>query len=81
MELTSVIKEYVSKRVSNLDKIVSKMETADMEVVAYFEVARNTNHHKTGDIFHANCRLDINGKEFYSSADKEDLYQAIDEVK
>lgn len=79
MELTSVIEDYVTKRVTNLEKLISN--SGEGEVMVNFEVSKSTNHHKSGEIFHADCLIKIDGKEFYSSADKEDLFQAIDEVK
>lgn len=79
MELTDVIQDYVNKRVTNLEKLISR--DGQGEVMANFEVSKSTNHHKSGEIFHADCLIKIDGKEFYSSADKEDLYQAIDAVK
>ena len=81
MELTDAIKDYVSKRVTNLDKLLSRIEAGQGKVMANFEVSKSTNHHKGGEVFHADCLIKIDGKEFYGSADKEDLYQAIDDVK
>ncbi len=81
IELTEAIKEYVSKRVTNLEKLLTRLEAGGGKVMANMEVSKSTNHHKAGVIFHADCLIKINGKEFYSSADKEDLYQAIDAVK
>ena len=81
IELTPEIRDYVIKRVTNLEKLLSKMEVAGGEAVVNFEVAQNTRHHKSGSIFHADCRINIKGEEFYSSADEEDLFAAIDAVK
>jgi|SRR3989344_4769041 len=81
IELTPAIRDYVIKRVTNLEKLLSKMEVAGGEAVVNFEVAQNTRHHKSGSIFHADCRINIKGEEFYSSADEEDLFAAIDAVK
>ena len=81
MELTGAIRDYVSKRVTNLEKLLSRIESGKGKVMVNFEVSKSTNHHKSGDIFHADCLIKIDGKEFYGSADKEDLYQAIDAVK
>lgn len=81
MELTESIKDYVLKRVTNLEKLLSSVEKVGGEVVVNFEVAKNTNHHKAGEIFHADCSINIKGEKFYSSVDEEDLYQAIDTVK
>src|SRR3989344_2339722 len=79
--LTESIKDYVSKRVTNLDKLLSRIEEKNGKVMANFEVGKSTNHHKSGVVFHADCLIKIDGKEFYGSADKEDLYEAVDAVK
>lgn len=81
IELTEAIKDYVLKRVTNLEKLLSRIEQGNGKVIANFEVSKSTNHHKSGEIFHADCSIRIDGKEFYGSADKEDLYEAIDAVK
>src|SRR3989338_5318187 len=81
MELTEAIRDYVSKRVTNLEKLLSRIEERQGKVMVNFEVSKSTNHHKSGEIFHADCLIKIDGKEFYGSADKEDLYQAVDALK
>lgn len=81
IELTDSIKDYVLKRVTNLEKLLSGIEASKGEAMVNFEVVKTTNHHKAGEIFHASCTLKIDGKKFYSESDHEDLYSAIDEVK
>lgn len=81
MELTEPIKDYVLKKVTNLDKLLYGIEERGGEVKVNFEVSKSTNHHKSGEIFHSDCLIKIDGKEFYSSADEEDLYATIDVVK
>jgi putative sigma-54 modulation protein len=81
IELTEVIKDYVSKRVTNLEKLLANIETKKGEARVNFEVVKTTNHHKSGEIFHASCMIKIGGNEFYGESDHEDLYSAIDEVK
>lgn len=81
MELTEAIKDYVIKKVTNFEKLLSKIEDKGGEVKINFEVAKTTNHHKAGEIFHADCSISMKGGNFYASADEEDLYRAIDQVK
>jgi len=81
IELTEAIKDYVLKRVTNLGKLLTKIEEKEGQVLVHFEVAKSSNHHKGGEVFHADCLIKIDGKDFYGSADKEDLYEAIDHVK
>ena len=81
IELTESIKDYVFKKVTNLEKLLSKIEKEKGEAMVNFEVSKSTNHHKAGEIFHADCSVNIDGKNFYGESDHEDLYSAIDEVK
>jgi len=81
MELTGAINDYVTRRVTNLGKLLKKIKESDGEVMVYFEVAKTTEHHKTGRVFRANCNVMIDGEQFYSSSEKEDLYEAIDDCK
>lgn len=81
LELTEAIKDYVSKRVTNLEKLLSDIETNKGEARVKFEVRKTTNHHKAGEIFHADCTINIDGNNFYGESDHADLYSAIDEVK
>lgn len=81
MDLTEAIHDYVYKRVTNLEKLLSRIEEGKGGVMVNFEVSKSTNHHKAGEIFHADCLINIDGKKFYGSSDNEDLYSAIDELK
>jgi len=81
IEMTDAIHDYVVKRVTNLEKLLSRIEEGQGKVMANFEVGKSTNRHKSGEIFHVDCLIKIDGKEFYASSDKEDLYSAIDEIK
>ena len=79
--LTETIKDYVFKKVTNLEKLLSTMEEGGGESIINFEVGKSTKHHKSGFVFHADCLVNIKGEEFYSSSDREDIYQAIDEIR
>ena len=81
MELTEAIRDYAERRVTNLGKFLAKMEAKKGEVLVRFEVVKTTNHHKTGEIFNANCTVSVDGHDFNASSDKSDLYEAIDDVK
>ena len=78
IDLTDAIHDYVVKRVTNLEKLLSGME-GDVQV--NFEVGKTTNHHKGGDVFHADCSVKAGGKDFHASVDTGDLYGAIDAIK
>lgn len=80
-DLTDAIRDYVFKRITNLEKLLSTIEKEGGEVKVDFEVGKNTRHHKSGEVFHSDCLINIDGKKFYSSSDKEDIYQTIDEIR
>lgn len=81
MEVTPAIHEYVMKRVTNLGKLLNKIEEETGEILVNFTVAKTTNHHKTGEVFRADCSVETNRGNYFSSVDEEDLYAAIDNVK
>ena len=81
MEVTGALQDYVSKRITNLGKFLTSTEAKGGEVAVRFDVARTSNHHKQGDVFRADCSIIIDGKEFFSHAEKPDIYEAIDDVK
>jgi ribosomal subunit interface protein len=81
MELTDPIKDYVEKKITDLGKLLTRIEEEGGEVHVDFEVSKNTQHHKSGDIFHADCKINVAGQEYYLGVDKPDMYEAIDAVK
>lgn len=81
IELTDEIKDYALKRVTDLDKLLSRIQDEGGEVKALLDISRTTYHHRAGEIFHADCSIIIDGKNFYAENDSEDLYAAIDSVK
>jgi len=81
IELTEAIKDYVQKKVTNLEKLLTNIEEKGGEVQVNMEVSLTTNHHKTGEIFKADCSIVLKGGNFFASAEHSDLYGAIDAVK
>jgi putative sigma-54 modulation protein len=81
MSVTEAVHDYVVKRITNLGKLLTGIEERNGEVSVFFDVGKTTNHHKSGEVYKADCSVMIDGKKFYASSEKEDLYEAIDEVK
>lgn len=77
-ELTPAISDYLSKKLSALDKF-----TNDVEAIARIEVGRTTHHHNKGDIFRAEINLDLGDKSkmFRAVCETSDIYSAIDQMK
>jgi len=79
ISLTPAISEYLNKKLAHLDKFVSPEHKE--EVMCYVDLGKTTNHHKTGeDLFKAEFTVHIGGKSFRATAEKDDLYAALDAV-
>ena len=81
INLTEDVKDYALKKVTNLEKFLANTEKGGGEVSINFEISKSTKHHNQGQVFHADCLININGEKFYASADAEDEKTAIDEIK
>lgn len=77
-DLTPAIDEYVSKKISSLEKFLD----VKGEVLCEVELGRTTKHHNSGDIFKAEINIaQPGGKQIYVVAEEVDLYTAIDIVR
>ncbi len=77
-ELTGAIEEYLSKKLSSLEKFVENKE----ETICEIEIGKTTRHHKSGDIYKAEINMiSPGGKQVYAVAEEEDVYAAIDRVR
>jgi putative sigma-54 modulation protein len=81
IEITPAIHDYVMKRVTNLGKLLDSIESESGEVLVNFNVEKTTNHHKSGEVFRADCSVITKRGDYFASVDEEDLYAAIDSVK
>lgn len=80
LELTDAIKNYLTEKLIDLEKIINVSD--DTKVLAEVELAKNTEHHQSGDkLFKAEINLTISGKLFRVVAEQHDIYAAIDEMK
>lgn len=76
--LTPAISDYVYKKISSVEKYLSKKGPTTS---AQVEVGKTTKHHKSGDVFKAEVRLIGGGLDIYAIEEAEDLYAAIDLVE
>lgn len=78
LSVSPVVEEYVSKKMNSLEKFLNSHDHILCEV----ELAKTTNHHKSGDdIYKAEVNIKSDGKQFFVAVEKDDLYAAIDEMK
>ncbi len=77
-DLTESLRSYVEKKLTQVGKIV---DATDEEAIAQVDIGKTTKHHVSGTIFKAEIILRAYGKKFTVTAEKEDMYAAIDAVK
>lgn len=78
LDSTFAIQTYIEEAMAILEKFLGK--TDGDSVVAQVELARDTNHHKKGDVYSAECNLEVDGKLLRVACDGSDPRVCIDEV-
>jgi len=78
LELTPEIKEAIEEKIAPLDKFIPNI---NMPLEAVVEVARETHHHKKGEIYYAEANIRMPGKIIRSEAREKNIYKAINTVK
>ena len=91
LKLTPALEEYIREKINSLEKFVKILYSENYfnhffgkgkpKVEAWVEVGKISQHHQKGPIFVAECQIRLPKKSFRSVAKKEDLRQAITEVK
>lgn len=79
IELTDALSAYVEEKFRGVEKFTPphNEENPLLEV----EIGKNTNHHRSGDVFSAKASIEVRGKIFRAESEKEDLYVAIDDAR
>ncbi len=77
LDLNNSIRRYINNR---LDTIIKKFTNNKPTTCDVF-LEKTTNHHNKGDLYKAEIKMNIDGKNFVVLSQKEDLYKAIDDVK
>lgn len=78
MEMTDAIHEYALEKMESLEKYIPRDDTSGKLTV---ELSKTTNHHAHGDVFQAEARLHMRGKETTLRTTQDDLYKAVDILK
>jgi ribosomal subunit interface protein len=78
LSLTPAIEASADKIIAAIEKYVDPQDTS---AIAEIEVARTTNHHRSGEIFRAEINFHSRLGSFRAEAEKEDLYVAMGVVK
>jgi len=75
IELTDAIKAYVEDKISGLDKFYDKIIRASVVVGV------ESHHHQKGDVFIAECKLEVPGNNLFASKNEKTLYKAVDKIR
>lgn len=78
LDSTLAIKTYIEDAMATLGKFLSG--TDGDSVLADVELARDTNHHQKGDVYHAECNLLVDGKTLRVACEGSDPRVCIDDV-
>ncbi|KKU78724.1 MAG: hypothetical protein UY04_C0028G0016 [Parcubacteria group bacterium GW2011_GWA2_47_7] len=79
IEHTNAIDTYLSKKMSELERILEPKEKSE---IARLDVGKTSKHHKEGkEVFYAEISFQVKKKSFRAVAKAGDLYEAIDKMK
>lgn len=79
IEHTNAIDTYVTKSMSELEKVLEPKEKSQ---IARIDIGKTSKHHKEGkNIFYAEITFHVKKKDFRAVATASDLYIAIDKMK
>ncbi|MBI1866445.1 MAG: HPF/RaiA family ribosome-associated protein [Candidatus Staskawiczbacteria bacterium] len=87
LELTENIQKFVEVKIGGLKRFAQVLQGKDgfkkgKDSRDFFvEIGKETNHHKKGNIFRAEARVHLPGKTLVAISEKNDLKQAIVQVK
>lgn len=75
VDLTDVIESYVTKKINGLDKFFGGIIRADVAL------GKLSNHRTKGDIFFAECKLEVPGESLFAKKEAASAYEAIDVLR
>ena len=77
LENTSALSKYIDKKIGSLAKFLKRVEDKS-EVLLYLEIARNTKHHHSGNVFSVDAKLVLPKKTLFANHTDLDIRTAID---
>ncbi len=79
LDSTAAINEYINTAVGKIEKYLGRLSEKGV-VSANVELARTTNHHQKGDVYHSECNLTLPGKMLRAESEGSDPRVCVDEV-
>src|SRR5205809_278822 len=83
LKITESFKKFIKDKIRSINKFLKIFNKNNQEesLEAFVEVEKETNHHRKGDIFKAEAKINLPGKSFMARAHGEDLGKAVTEVR
>lgn len=86
LELTTDLQEFIEEKIGGLKKFINilkedKTEKGKTLSEFFVEVEKENKHHRKGNIFKAEARVHLPGKTLIAISQRDDLKQAIVEIK
>ncbi len=78
LDSTLAIKTYIEEAMATLEKFLERVDGDS--IMANVELARDTNHHNKGEVYHAECNLSVNGKMLRVVCEGSDPRVCVDDV-
>ena len=80
LESTPAMEEYIKEKIGFLARFIEPIDERGA-AKCFVEIARTTKHHQKGDVFRAECNLELPGKLLRAEHEDWDARRAVDEVK
>lgn len=77
IDLTDTLRNYVHSKIGALEKIIGNSE----DINIFVEIGKESNHHNKGEVYMAEVRTRIAGKDYYIKKFESNLYASIDSLK
>lgn len=74
-DLTEAIRVYVEEKIGGLEKFFDQIIRADVVL------GMETHHHQKGNVFFAECKLEVPGKDIFAKECDDNVYKAIDKTR
>ena len=75
VKLTDAIEDYVNKKVGAVEKFFSGLTRASVTL------GEDTKRHQQGNLFFAECKIEMPGTDVFCRREASSLYEAIDSLK
>lgn len=72
VDLTDAIESYVTKKINTLEKFFDSILRANVVL------GKVSNHHNKGDVFFAECKVEVPGNDIFCREDAASVYEAVD---